>query len=124
MIYSPPHERRTVRTGLCTDPRFRQHQPPGVHPERPERLEAIDTALQASGLADQCVKVAARPAVRAELERVHSTAYLDTLEKAIGATARSGWLDADTYFSPGTWDAALLAARATSDLAAHVACGA
>jgi acetoin utilization deacetylase AcuC-like enzyme len=113
-----------MRTGLCIDPRFRRHQPPGVHPERPERLEAIEAALHASGLADRCIKVEARPAARAELERVHSIGYLDGLEKAIGATARSGWLDADTYFSPGTWEAALLAAGATIDLAAQVATGA
>src|SRR5262249_32520291 len=109
-----------VRTGLCTDERFRAHTAPREHPERPERLEAIDRALAAAGLPQRCVKLPARPATRAE--RVPAREYLDDLEATVGAGG-SGWLDPDTYYSEGTWTAALLAAGASVDLALAVASG-
>ena len=72
-----------VRTGLCTDERFRAHRAPREHPERPERLVAIERALAAArlpdgaGLVDRCQRVAARAATRAELELAHAPEYLD-----------------------------------------------
>lgn len=117
MLYS-----RTVKTGLCTDERFRAHVAPREHPERPERLVAIERALDAAGLPARCVRVAARPATRAELELAHAREYLDELEATV-ARGGSGWLDPDTFYSDGTWTAALLAAGATIDLAVAVAGG-
>jgi acetoin utilization deacetylase AcuC-like enzyme len=111
-----------VRTGLCTDERFRAHVAPREHPERPERLIAIEHALATAGLPPRCVKLEARPASRAELERAHSAEYLDALEATV-AKGGDGWLDPDTFFSDGTWPAALLAAGATIDLAVKVAGG-
>src|SRR4051794_28981055 len=101
-----------VKTGLCIDERFRAHRAPGEHPERPERLVAIDAALEEAGLTRRCAKLVARPALRPELERAHAPVYLDELEAVVGREA-SGWLDPDTFFSPGTWQAALLAAGVT-----------
>ena len=112
-----------VRTGLCTDERFRAHRAPREHPERPERLVAIERALAAAGLPPRCQRVAARPATRAELERVHAPEYLDLLERTVGGGG-SGWLDPDTFYSEGSWTAALLAAGASVDLALAVAAGA
>jgi len=109
-------------TGLCTDERFRAHRAPREHPERPERLVAIDAALAAAGLPARCVPVAARPATRAELVLAHEAGYLDNLERTIGHGG-SGWLDPDTFYSDGSWTAALLAAGATVDLALKVASG-
>ena len=111
-----------MRTGLCTDERFRAHVPPREHPERPARLEAIDRALVAAGLPPRCVKLTARQATRAELEGAHAPEYLDMLERTI-AHGGSGWLDPDTYFSDGSWGAARLAAGASVDLAEKVASG-
>jgi len=111
-----------VRTGLCTDERFRAHRAPREHPESPERLAAIDAALAAAGLPARCVTVPARPATRAELELAHAPAYLDALERTVGHGG-SGWLDPDTFFSDGSWTAALLAAGASVDLALAVAGG-
>src|SRR5262245_46856964 len=108
-----------VKTGLCTDERFRAHKPPEPHVERPERLAAIDQALDA--LRARTVAVSPRPATREELERVHTPAYLDALEARIAG--RSGWLDADTYYSPASWQVALLAAGVTVELATRIACG-
>jgi acetoin utilization deacetylase AcuC-like enzyme len=113
---------RRVRTGLVTDERFHAHRAPREHPERPERLVAIEKALAAAGLTERCIPVAARPATRAELELAHAPAYLDALERTV-AHGGSGWLDPDTYYSPGTWTAALCAAGASIDLALQVVGG-
>jgi acetoin utilization deacetylase AcuC-like enzyme len=111
-----------VKIGLCTDERFRAHEPPGTHPERPQRLAAIDAALDAAGLRARTEPVAPRAATRAELERVHTPAYLDALEARVAGQA--GWLDADTFYSPRSWEIALLAAGATVEIAERVAAGA
>jgi acetoin utilization deacetylase AcuC-like enzyme len=110
-----------VKTGLCTDERFLSHVPPRDHPERPDRLRAITRALAGAGLPARTRPVAARPATRAELERVHAREYLDELERLV--PDQSGQLDSDTWFSPGTWTAALLAAGAAVELAVRVATG-
>src|SRR6476659_7895533 len=106
-----------MKTGICFDERFLADRAPGQHPERPERLVAIERALQP--LVERCVRVPARPALRGELEKAHAAVYLDRLE-AIVARDTSGWLDPDTFYSPGTWEAALLAAGATVEMALMV----
>jgi acetoin utilization deacetylase AcuC-like enzyme len=98
------------------------HAPEREHPERPARLQAIEHALVDSGVLARCVRVAARPATRAELERVHTPAYLDELEATLQGGG-SGWLDPDTYYSPGSWTAALYAAGGTIEVATRVASG-
>ncbi|MSP58948.1 MAG: histone deacetylase [Myxococcales bacterium] len=112
-----------MRTGLVTNRLFREHVAPAGHPERPARLDAIDAALDAAGLPRRCVQVPARAATRAELERVHAPEYLDALERVVGGATEPGWLDPDTYFSVGSWQAALLAAGSTVDIALAVADG-
>ena len=49
------------------------------------------------------------PATRAQIERIHAPGYVDRLASAAGHPAV---LDLDTYMSPGSWDAAILAAGA------------
>jgi acetoin utilization deacetylase AcuC-like enzyme len=117
MLYS-----RDVRTGLVTDERFRAHEAPREHPERPARLEAIESALDGAGVVARCQRVPARPATRAELELAHAREYLDALESSVGRGGR-GWLDPDTFFSDGTWSATLLAAGGVLDLARAIARG-
>jgi acetoin utilization deacetylase AcuC-like enzyme len=106
-----------MKTGICFDERFHAHRAPGQHPERPERLVAIERALQP--LVGKCVRVPARPALRSELEKAHTAFYLDDLEAVVARDA-SGWLDPDTFYSPGTWEAALLAAGVTVEMALKI----
>jgi acetoin utilization deacetylase AcuC-like enzyme len=110
-----------MRTGLTTDARFRDHRAPGEHPECPERLDAIDAALAERKLDVRCERVPARMVTRAELERVHSAAYLDALFRELAGDG--GWLDPDTYWSRGSLEAAQLAAGATVEIATRVAEG-
>jgi acetoin utilization deacetylase AcuC-like enzyme len=48
----------------------------------------------------------AEPAGRDRIERLHSPAYVDSIE----AVETEQWLDLDTYATPSTWEAACLAA--------------
>jgi acetoin utilization deacetylase AcuC-like enzyme len=107
-----------AKLGYVLDEVFVQHRAPSGHPERPARAEAVRDALGAAGIAERGSHVATRPATDEELVRVHDAAYLDALTKEI--PGKSGWLDADTYFSPRTWEAARAAAGSTAQLALDV----
>jgi acetoin utilization deacetylase AcuC-like enzyme len=81
--------------------------PPG-HPERVERLEAVQKALDAAEFAG-LVRRDAPPASDADLLRAHSQSYLDRIRAAV---PDDGWaqLDADTFLSLGSLEAAVRAA--------------
>ena len=89
-------------------PATRLHNPGPGHPERPERIEAVLAALRAPDLTATVEWTEGRPAARDQLERVHTRAYLDELERL--AQRGGGELDADTVMSPDSWYAALAAA--------------
>src|SRR5262249_20665188 len=116
---SPPSTPSTLSAsselGYVLDDVFVQHRAPSGHPERPARAEAVRDALLAAGIQGRGRHLATRAATDEELARVHHVAYLDELTRAV--PGRSGWLDADTYFSPGTWEAASRAAGGVADLA-------
>jgi len=80
------------------------------HPERAGRTRAARDGLVEAGLNDAVVDVDARPATRAELERVHHEDYLLALE--LQCAAGGGSLDPDTRFSAGSWDTAVRSAGA------------
>jgi len=111
-----------AKLGYILDDIFVQHRAPSGHPERPARAEAVRDALVAAGIADRGQRVVPRLATDEELVRVHHASYLSELEKHV--PGRSGWLDPDTYFSPGTWDAARTAAGSVCELALEVLQGA
>jgi acetoin utilization deacetylase AcuC-like enzyme len=111
-----------MKLGYVLDDIFVQHRAPSGHPERPARAEAVRDALVAAGIASRGTRVPSRVATEDELLAVHDATYLAQLEKVV--PGRSGWLDADTYYSPGTWDAARTAAGATCQLALDVVSGA
>ncbi len=97
-----------MKLSIAFDEVFLAHEAPSYHPERPERLVAILRALQESGHWGQAEIFAPREATREELTRVHDEQYVEsTLARIDG---RSGHLDPDTFFSPGSCEAALKAA--------------
>src|SRR4051812_3534705 len=104
--------------GYVLDEIFVQHRAPSGHPERPARAEAVRDALVGAGIRDRGTQVAIRKATDGELAAVHAGAYLSQLERVV--PGNTGWLDADTYYSPHTWDAALAAAGSTAELALRV----
>lgn len=98
------------------------HLAPSGHPERPARAEAVRDALLAAGIVGRGRQITTRIASDEELARVHGGSYLDDLTRTI--PGKTGWLDADTYFSPGTWNAARMAAGSTAQLVTDVLDGA
>ena len=104
------------------------HVTGGWHPERPERLAAVEGGLFDADLPIE--RLPPRQAEAHELERVHSPGYLRTLREL--AARGGGDLDPDTPTSSGSWSSALhgagaaLAAvdamRAGQGVAAFVAC--
>lgn len=94
-------------TALLTHPAGFAHEVPKGHPERPERLRAVLTALDGMDL----LHIEAPQATDEAILRVHPSEYLAALVTAApdeGLVA----LDADTWLSPGSLDAARRAAGA------------
>jgi acetoin utilization deacetylase AcuC-like enzyme len=82
---------------------FFEHRLEG-HPESPERLAAILTRLRGLDQHGVIWRGAADPVSDGVLELVHPAEYWHALRDA--CAAGSGWLDADTYFTPASYDVA------------------
>jgi acetoin utilization deacetylase AcuC-like enzyme len=78
------------------------------HPERAERMRAVEAGVSEADLGEGLIRAEGRRAERDELLRVHRAHYLDAVNDFIAAGG--GDLDPDTHVSPGSWDAALEAA--------------
>lgn len=74
-----PSAGETLRLKFVTDPLYGNHLRGVVHPERPERVEAVAAGLRASGVLAHSLP--ARDASDQEIERVHTRAYLDLVER-------------------------------------------
>ena len=107
--------------GYVLDEIFAGHRAPAGHPERGARADAVRDALAGAGLRERGTLLPPRPATDEELVRVHTGGYLDELTRTV--PGQSGWLDPDTYYSPGTWAAARAAAGSVADLALRVLAG-
>ena len=100
-----------MTTLLLTHPACLLHDTGYGHPERADRLRAIDDALATPAF--QPLKREQAPlADLAAIERLHPEAYVQMVRAAIPARDHA-WLDPDTVVSPGSWEAALRATGAT-----------
>jgi acetoin utilization deacetylase AcuC-like enzyme len=76
----------------------------GGHPENARRLTAIEEALsERDWLGLELVEAPA--ATRAQLQRVHTAAHVDSIEEI--SARGGGMIDLDTVASAGSWEAAL-----------------
>jgi acetoin utilization deacetylase AcuC-like enzyme len=107
---------------LYTHPACFEHDPGDGHAESPARLRAVLDALDAPRFA-ALARVAAAHATRAQLERVHDSAYVDHVFASAPASGYAR-LDPDTVMSPGSLDAALHAAGAAAAATEAVLAGA
>jgi len=97
-----------MTTLLYSHPVCVEHSPGAHHPERPERLQAVMTAL--SGDAFQgLIRREAPKAELSQIERVHSPAYVAEILSMVPETGLAR-LDPDTVLSPKSGEAALRAA--------------
>jgi acetoin utilization deacetylase AcuC-like enzyme len=96
-----------MSTLLITHPAFLDHVTPQGHPERADRLRAIDRVLEAEAFH----ALAREQAPMAPLETVALCHPMDYIEAIREASPSEGLvrLDADTSMSPGSFEAALRA---------------
>jgi acetoin utilization deacetylase AcuC-like enzyme len=94
-----------MSTLLITHPSSYEHQNPMGHPERPDRLRAIEAVLAEP----QFQALIREQAPAAALESIALCHPMDYIEEIREATPKEGMvrLDADTTMSPGSFGAAL-----------------
>jgi len=97
-----------VTTLLITHPASLEHLTGPGHPERPERMRAVEQAL-ADPAFDALTRKLAPLATQDDVSLAHAADYVAAV---VQASPKAGFLrlDADTLMSPGTLEAALRAA--------------
>jgi len=98
------------KTGLVYHPIFMEHHTGSWHPERPERLAALLTAVDEAGLKEILVNITPSACPREYVEAVHTKHLIDSIEKLSGPTLQH--IDADTVVSEKSFEAALFAGGA------------
>ena len=96
-----------MEVGFVYDPIYLRHDT-GQHVETAERLSAIISHLESSGLKQQLVLITPRAASTRELSLVHDRQHILSIQAV--AQKGGGWLDADTVMSPDSYQAAVYAA--------------
>lgn len=91
-----------MTTLLVSQPNFADHQTPQGHPERADRIKAVDEALRAPAF-DALVRRNAPFGDIMLAELVHDSRYLSRLRDARPAEG-IGQIDADTFISDGSLD--------------------
>jgi acetoin utilization deacetylase AcuC-like enzyme len=100
-----------MSTAFITHPDCLKHDMGAYHPERPERLAAIEDQLIASGVGQYLVRYEAPLASDEELARVHPIEYVRAIRDAAPEEG-TVHLDPDTAMNPHSLRAALRAAGA------------
>src|SRR5256712_3512300 len=115
-----------MSTVFITHPDFLKHDAGPGHPERPERLQAITTAIDQSPLGDVLEQIVPDPVDEEQLAAVHHREYIHYVRDL--AAHGGGALDPDTMVSPVSFEVALLSAggavaatRAVMEGRAHTA---
>jgi acetoin utilization deacetylase AcuC-like enzyme len=103
-------EASQMTTFLYFDADCIAHDPGAGHPEQPGRLIAVRDALATAEFAG-LIRQRPPAATAEQIARVHPRAHAEALLKAVPANGRV-MIDADTFMSPGSGRAALLAAGA------------
>jgi phosphonate degradation associated HDIG domain protein len=114
---APPNRAIAVSLTIYCDEIFLEHRLDG-HPESPERLMAIVARLEGLDQDGLLWRGAAPPVSDAVLELVHPAAYWHGLRDA--CASGPGWLDADTYFTPASYEVARRAVGTAVECAARV----
>jgi acetoin utilization deacetylase AcuC-like enzyme len=102
-----------MTTLLVTHPCFLNHLTGPGHPERPDRMRAIDRVLGHELFKDLARQEAPlREDVEEQILLAHPREYLEAIKAARPRQNESIHLDPDTVMSGGTWEAALRAVGA------------
>ena len=104
-----------MSTAFFTHPDCRRHDMGAGHPECPQRLDAIEDHLIATGLDIALTRHDAPLVDLKDVELAHTHHYVSELREVleqVEASGQSRALDPDTAANAGTWKAALRAAGA------------
>jgi acetoin utilization deacetylase AcuC-like enzyme len=111
-----------MTTLLLTHPDCLLHDTGPGHPERPDRLRAVEDALAGDDF--QSLKRELAPLAEiAAIERLHPESYVEAI-RAASPKRDLIWLDPDTAMSPKSFDAALRATGAAIHAVDQVVTGA
>jgi len=97
------------RTGYVYDDRYLLHDPGSWHPERPDRLKAIQARLKDSGILELLIQLKPYPAPLAWVERLHDPDYIRRFQEAC-QRGQEIFEVQDCGISPESYEIALLAA--------------
>jgi acetoin utilization deacetylase AcuC-like enzyme len=92
-----------MTTLLLHHPATLEHRPPAGHPERPDRIRAVETALAGEAFA----RIERRLAGLADFDTIslaHPREYVEAIAEAAPESGLVG-IDGDTVMSPGTLEA-------------------
>src|ERR1700741_4102673 len=97
-----------MSTLLIHHPCFLEHDTGPGHPERADRMRAIDKVL-AHELYKDLVRIEAplREDVEQQILLAHPQEHLEHVRAAAAGRSGQAYLDPDTIVSPGTWQAVL-----------------
>ena len=96
-----------MKAGYSYDPIYGKHDT-GRHPENADRLKAIISHLDRTGLRQRLIPIKPRAASIEELSLVHDERYILQIRDL--AQKGGGWLGVDTVISSDSYEAALFAA--------------
>jgi acetoin utilization deacetylase AcuC-like enzyme len=109
-------------TGLAQDHRFQYHDTGPGHPERSERLERLDSALQEAGLIERCAPINVIEVDPGLVQEVHEFDYIDRVR--LSCQQGMPFIDTpDSAISPDSYRIALLAVGAVIDATNQVMTG-
>jgi acetoin utilization deacetylase AcuC-like enzyme len=94
-----------MTTLLLTHPASLDHLTPPGHPERPDRIRAVDQVLSESRF-DKLVRKEAPEGTLDLVRLCHDEHYVEELRRIAPAKGLI-YLDGDTSMSPGTWEAVM-----------------
>jgi acetoin utilization deacetylase AcuC-like enzyme len=103
-----------MTTLLITHPCFVDHDTGPGHPERPDRMRAIDKVLAHDVFKDlKREEAPLREDVEEQIKLAHTAEYLEKIRSdATGPLSGRKHIDTDTVISAGSWEAALRAVGA------------
>ena len=110
-----------MSTLYLSHPSGLDHLTPPGHPERPDRLRAIERALEAEAFQNLQRDMAPR-AEMSDIVAAHPAGYVEMIEQAAPSEGLVR-IDADTAMSPGSWAAALHAVGAATRAVDEVMAG-
>ncbi len=99
-----------MKTAFLTHPDFLLHDTGSSHPERPDRLRAIEKYLHQTGQWDDLLHAEFSIATEDQIEACHLLRHIHRVKNI--AESGGGALDGDTLISPSSFRAATLAAGA------------